>query len=135
MMLPPPLPPFRLARHILLDFEAYEHEIKGIRIPMCPRERQLLLALVEKYKRSPRGLVSTPYLIEWLFPNRQDYDDPKHSIRQIASNIRRKWGEPPRSSSFLICIRDAGYRLAPQPGYGFEDHGLRERNLIEPGSN
>ena len=127
--LPPPLPCFRLAEHIVLDFEAYEHLVAGVPIPMSPRERELLRVLVEKYKMSRRGIVPTQYLIAVLFPHLQDYVNPRQSIRQMCSNIRRKWGEAPRCTSMLVCVHDAGYRLSPQEGYGFEEEGSSEEKF------
>jgi DNA-binding response OmpR family regulator len=118
-VLPAPHPAFQLARHIIIDFEAYEYEVHGNRVPMTLREWQLLFPLVEKYRTSPRGYLSVRYLIGWMLPNWTDYLDPEQSIAQLASIIRGKWGEPPRNPRFLICKRDIGYQLRPEPGYGY----------------
>jgi hypothetical protein len=118
--LPEPLPVFRLASHILIDFEAHEYEVNGIVVWMSAREAQLLSLLVEKYRTSPRGYLHVHYLVEWILPNCTDCFDPEQSIAQIASIIRGKWGELPRSPRILICKRDIGYQLRPEPGYGYE---------------
>lgn len=117
--LPEPYLAFQLARHIIIDFEAYEYEVSGRRVPMTQREWLLLSLLVEKYRTSPRGFLPVQFLIEWMLPNWTDYFDPEQSIAQLASIIRRKWGETSRKPCFLICKRDTGYQLRPEPGYGF----------------
>ncbi len=129
--LPPPQPAFRLARYILIDFEAYEYEVHGKRVPMTLRESQLLFPLVEKYRTSPRGIVTTSYLVEVMIPHWTDYLDPKQSVAQIASNIRKKWLEIPRYPRFLISIRGIGYQIRPEPGYGY----VVLQNAEEPNLN
>ncbi len=124
--LPPPLPQFRLARHILIDFEAYEYEVHGKRVRMTPRESQMLSTLAEKYRTSPRGVVTTNFLVEQMLPDSTDYTDPEQSIAQTASNVRMKWEETPRNPRFLISKRGIGYQLRPEPGYGYEVPGEKE---------
>jgi DNA-binding response OmpR family regulator len=120
--LPPSQPAFRLAQDITVDFDAHEYEVKGTRVPMTPRESQLLSPLVEKYRTSRRGVVTTSFLVEQMMPGCKDNAEPEQSIAQTASNIRRKWDETPRSPRFLTSIRGIGYRLQPEPGYGDEVH-------------
>jgi DNA-binding response OmpR family regulator len=117
--LPAPNSAFRLASHILIDFEAYEYDVQGERVSMSQRESQLLSALVKKYFTSPRGYVSLHFLVEWMIPQWTDYLDPEQSIAQIVSGIRKKWGETPYKPRFLISRRDKGYQLRPEPGYGY----------------
>src|SRR6266446_6368368 len=116
--LPALYPAFQLARHIVIDFEAYEYEVSGRRVPMTLREWQLLFPLVEKYMTSPRGYLTVRFLSEWVLPNWRDHNDPDQSIAQLASIIRRKWGVSCRSSCLLKCSRGIGYQLCPEPGYG-----------------
>jgi DNA-binding response OmpR family regulator len=118
--LPPPLPQFRLASDITIDFEAHEYEVHGKRVPMPPRESQLLSPLVEKNRTSPRGFVTTNFLVERMLPDSREYTDPEQSIAQTASNVRRKWGETPRNPRLLVNKRGIGYQLRPEPGYGYE---------------
>ncbi len=131
VVLPASLPAFRLAQHILIDFEAYEYEVHGKRVPMTLRESQLLSALAEKYRISPRGFLPVRYLVEWMMPNWTDYFDPEQAVSQIASGIRKKWGETPRRPRFLISVRYIGYQLRPEPGNGFVVPCCVERNLNE----
>lgn len=117
--LPAPLPAFRLAQYILIDFETFEYEVQGERVLMSLRESQLLSALVKKYLTSPRGFVSIHFLVEWMIPQWTDYPDPEQSIAQIVSGIRKKWGETPYRPRFLVSSRDKGYQLRPESGYGY----------------
>jgi len=116
--LPAPYPAFRLSKGIIIDFEAYEYEVQGLRIPMTLRERQLLFALVKKHLDSPRGYLPVRFLVEWMIPHSTDYTDPEQSIAQIVSGIRKKLGEVPHKPRFLISDRGKGYQLRPELGYG-----------------
>src|SRR5947209_1789079 len=114
-----------LAPHVAIDFASNGISLNGrVTEQFTPHERLVLIYLCFNLLHTPDRWVPVEELVDNMFPLPEGEDtyspnDPEHSVRQIVTRLRRKFGEEQYHPTFLLCARNIGYQLHAEQGYGY----------------
>jgi len=109
-----PLPPYKLASHII-DFEALEirtpasKDIPASTVHLTLMECDLLRYLIER----PNKIIARKELLEKVWRVHEDTDT--RAIDNFIVRLRRYLEPSPSKPVHLVAVRGVGYRFVPEP--------------------
>jgi DNA-binding response OmpR family regulator len=92
---------------LVIDLQAHEVRVRSSVVPLTRMEYDLL----ETLSGRPRRVFTRQQLLDAVWDDASGVTSDEHLVDIHIGHLRRKLGDDPRTSRYVVTVRGVGYRM------------------------